>query len=1349
MHYFKGSNAFIVSGGAISSFLACLAYLCSGLASSAAPARERLPPVGQGFGQTIRYDHTNQTEAKPITGGKSDSLLTAQEQLTVWESMIDKAERDAHAGDLKAVEKGLRSACEYAIQCFGRTSIVHVVSSAKLASFYRDVQDFPAAEKHCREALLLLDSVDTGRDKYVFQTTLIQLESQISNGRLWKSYYDTAKQLITKGEWERAETTGQVALVLAEQYHGTNDVATAESLSLLAIVNAHARKWKQASELTMQVLTVYSNLYGADSESAHFHLVEYCTLLNEANRHADVVAILDWIAAPNDKRRVEPKLEMQMLHLLSLAYAAQQKRAEALGTLRKLRQCVIKAHGSNTVETAAIDYALATAANNAGDLTQADASCREGLHILEKLGQTNGAEYGMLLQSQAVISKRKQDQAWTVLQKGIELSEKMRAAPLTLTDDDVGRDGWTVLVFAARTRALAGKHDEAELLFKRAVNIASKALPASDVQLADLYKEYGVELGYQKKYTEAEQTLQRSLDILRLPHQTNQLALARSLATLAVLQLETGRYSQGEALLKEALDIISQEPEAELDDFSNMFQASGWLAANTGNHERARSLLGASLFLEEQKWGTNSLRLVSTLTGLAAAEMRNDNWFGAEAYCRRALAISKAQSKAWSNFIGSINPPARAEIIDALSSLGAVFAQGGKYDEAREIFSEAIELGEAGFGPNHLVTVPAQHGMACLIMKADGNTTLAEQMMRQALAVREKWLPPGHPELVSLIWDLALCKMVQGNAREALELYCRANQMEDMLTREIFSFSSESERVAFRESTEVHQDEFLSFCLDTLGSAGAETALNYLLRRKGIVLDSMIEDVHAVQQSADPDCRDILRQLRSLKSRIAQIVMSKPNVDKLESSQSEVERLTREAELLEKDLARKSARFRAGQAATQIGLTNILDAMEPGTALVEYVKYFRIGFELGSSNVPVDSRRFKYAAIVLEKDEANPVAIDLGDATGIEGLIEWHRDMLERLVSQHTSVVPLIRKSAMALEHAVWSPVKVRLRKAKRIYISPDGELNFVSFAGLCDKSGRFVLEDYDLSYVSSGRDLLRQPLPRAGTDKEGGAVVFAAPDYGGQPTLQEALPITRSAAFRSELADVRSFGGHRFGPLPQTKVEAGAIRELFGGHGAQVAVYVDEAASEARVKGTEGPRVLHFATHGFFLPDTGWDREGDESKTSRLENPMHRSGLALAGANRTLEGLAPAAGGEDGLLTAEEVAGLELGGTELVVLSACESGLGEAKAGEGVLGLRRAFVRAGAENLVLALWKVDDEAARRLMTGFYKRRLGGQAVWRALLEAQREMVVQERTAGREPNPFYWAPFVASGIGVQ
>jgi CHAT domain-containing protein len=691
--------------------------------------------------------------------------------------------------------------------------------------------------------------------------------------------------------------------------------------------------------------------------------------------------------------------------------------------------------------------------------------------------------------------------------------------------------------------------------------------------------------------------------------------------------------------------------------------------------------------------------------------------------------------------------------------LAGVLADRADFVGAAMIVRQVLKIRERLLGPEHPDTVLSLSNLGNLLL-ITGDYAAAESLIRSVLSVRERVLGEEHPDILLSVNSMAAVLAKLGDDQQTMALYRQGHTIEESLIENVFAVSSERERFAFLATQERERNAFLTFCVERMPGESAAEAIGYLLRRKGLVLDSLIGDADVARLSGDPELKDLVERQRQRRTRLATMAMSGPGEMVPEVYRAQMDTLRRESEEIEKELARKSARFRTGREMFRIGFPEVAAALPPGSALVEFAKYRSYNFEAKGREPRWGAER--YIAYVLRAGSDTPVLAKLGEADLIESAIRAHRAELAAFAARRGDTAKLNSTSA-ALHTAVWIPLKDALGDARRVYLSPDGELNFVSFAGLRDATGRFVLEDCDLSYVSSGRDLARAALRRETPGEAPGPVLFAAPDYGGTPTLQEALPFTRSAAFRSELADLRSFGGHRFNDLPQTRIEAQAIRNLFGKQDTAMTMYIGEAACEARVKATESPAILHLATHGFFLPESGWGREREEGlellrgfgmertvnlEKLRMENPMHRSGLALAGANLTLEGRAPD-GQEDGILTAEEVAGLELAGTRLVVLSACETGLGEARAGEGVLGLRRAFVRAGAENLVMTLWQVEDAATRRLMTDFYRRHLAGRPVRPALLEAQRHALAEQRQAGDEPNPFLWAGFVASGIGVE
>jgi len=288
----------------------------------------------------------------------------------------------------------------------------------------------------------------------------------------------------------------------------------------------------------------------------------------------------------------------------------------------------------------------------------------------------------------------------------------------------------------------------------------------------------------------------------------------------------------------------------------------------------------------------------------------------------------------------------------------------------------------------------------------------------------------------------------------------------------------------------------------------------------------------------------------------------------------------------------------------------------------------------------------------------------------------------------------------------------------------------------------RIAEETYDLRIVSSTKDLLRQPSQAASAT----AVLAGNPQFDLQEAQQRAATakLTPGQPASPAAAGLRSRDQQptALNPLPGTETEVRAITALLEVHKWQVRAYLQSAALEDTVKQVKAPRVLHVATHGFFLANQQAGRGSDAP--GLIEDPMLRSGLYFAGADRTLAGKPPTEL-EDGVLTAYEATGLNLQGTELVVLSACETGLGETQNGEGVFGLRRALQVAGAESVLMSMWSVPDRETQELMARFYTKWLDGMEKHLALRKAQIEMREAVRQRYGRDLPFYWGAFVLVG----
>lgn len=310
--------------------------------------------------------------------------------------------------------------------------------------------------------------------------------------------------------------------------------------------------------------------------------------------------------------------------------------------------------------------------------------------------------------------------------------------------------------------------------------------------------------------------------------------------------------------------------------------------------------------------------------------------------------------------------------------------------------------------------------------------------------------------------------------------------------------------------------------------------------------------------------------------------------------------------------------------------------------------------------------------------------------------------------------------------------------------------MGLVPFAALHDGQ-HFLVDSFDFTYLPSGRSLLPRPQEDSAP---GSMVVLADPDFSAPlqshapATGDEPAPAERALAAEPFFSTLRAELGQRAwapAPLPGTRQEAEAIQRLFP----QAQLFLGPEATKERLLHLPTPGILHLATHGFFLEDAPQvptsrgvgiiGALGEDSRAMRPPDPLLRSGLVLAGASAPASSGSAPPSAERALVTALEVAGLDLWGTQLVVLSACDTGRGDVHLGQGVYGLRRAFLVAGAETVVMSLWKVNDNTTRQLMEAYYRHLLAGQGRATALREAMLEL---RRT---QPHPHYWAPFLAMG----
>jgi CHAT domain-containing protein len=597
--------------------------------------------------------------------------------------------------------------------------------------------------------------------------------------------------------------------------------------------------------------------------------------------------------------------------------------------------------------------------------------------------------------------------------------------------------------------------------------------------------------------------------------------------------------------------------------------------------------------------------------------------------------------------------------------------------------------------------------------------------------------------------NLSLVYKAKGEYAKAVEFAGRANDVSELALSSILATGSEDQKQAYFNTLWGSTYGTVSLHVQSAPalSEAARLSLTTILRRKGRVLEAMRDLFRVLRQHADPNDTKRIDEIARARAELAARSLRGPaRGEDPQIHERDLAERHKAVSQIEESLASRYAAL--GLKQIPVTLEAVQGTLPLDAALVEYFVYR----PLDSLAKPGDRwGKERYVAYVLRR-RGDPGWADLGEAERIDRLARETR-------SKYASGDRAAAKSARELARLVVEPVRRLLGDATHVLLSPDGELNLVPFGALPDEHGKYLVKRYQFTYLSSGRDLLR--MNQIG-DAHEEATIMAAPDYGERERRPEPSSKDRDGerGFRSV-----DMGAVAFLPLPGTLAEANQLAATLG----KARVLTGAQATERALKTMHGPRLLHLATHGFFLDDlpapipqmsergishigtVGRPVAGAEAMqgitpmaqvlppptrpTVRLENPLLRSGLALAGANRRMSG------NDDGILTAMETMSLDLVGTQLVVLSACETGIGEVRNGEGVFGLRRAFVLAGAETQIMTLWKIDDEITARLMSEYYERIGKGEGRSGAMRAVVLRMLANPKTA----NPQYWASFIVSG----
>ena len=853
-----------------------------------------------------------------------------------------------------------------------------------------------------------------------------------------------------------------------------------------------------------------------------------------------------------------------------------------------------------------------------------------------------------------------------------------------------------------------GAYEKAESLYQRALEIRVAHGRHLDVattlnNLALLYQKTGA-------YAKSEPLLQQALAIREKFLGPSHPRIATVLNNLALLYEQTGAYAKAEQIYQRALAIRKIVPGPDHPIFGVTLGNLARLYRHTGAYEKAGPLYQRALEIFEDKLSSNHPDVAWALTNLAVHCQFLGDYAEAERLLERALAIRE-----------KVLGPKHPDTASALTHLAEIYLGTGAYTKAEPLLKRALAIQETVLGSNHPAVATTLNDVAGLYVET-GFYAKAQQLLQRVFEIRENTLGPEHPDTATTLRNSAWVYASTGEFARGELLLERAQKVYEANTRRFLLSGSEARKQAYLLGRKWSVHANVSFSLSHQVTRSTALGLTSVLQYKGRVLDAMSDSGARLRRSVAPEDRALFDQLSAVAQEYSTLTFRGPEKLSTEAYRERMDALAQEQEQLQTELSSRSAALR--EAVAPITLDGVRQALPADVVLVEWFRYEPFDPKA------IPSARWgapRYVAYLL-KHTGEPVVIDLGIAQTIEDHIPAFRTALSDPASDY------FKEAAGILFEKLIKPLRPHLAQSERLLLSPDGALNLVPFAALMDENGEYLLKHFELTYLTSGRDLLR--ITTESSPRES-AVVVANPDYGERPSgglpVEAGLEPTRSADLDRS--------GQIFPQLQGSADEAAALQSLLNLDAQHV--LTGDQATEARLRELHGPHILHLATHGFFLNDlqirASLKRVGFSDEIAPLflsENPLLRSGLALAGANARRSGEK-----DDGILTAAEAAQLDLLGTQLVVLSACETGLGTVQTGEGVYGLRRALVLAGAQTQVVSLWKVRDTAARELMVDYYQCLLKGEGRSGALRAAQRAMIANPA----RQHPCYWAAFITIG----
>ncbi|WP_375581201.1 tetratricopeptide repeat protein [Marivirga tractuosa] len=863
-----------------------------------------------------------------------------------------------------------------------------------------------------------------------------------------------------------------------------------------------------------------------------------------------------------------------------------------------------------------------------------------------------------------------------------------------------------------------GDYDLAESYFKDAAFIFNSIFDKDHENNARTYENLGAVAQSRSQYRKADSLYQLAEKTYINSLGESHPALLNVNSKLALVKLAEAEYPKAERYFRKTLElsrtIFGNQSVAYADALSGM----GLYYQSTGNLKEAKSNLEKAINIYTEKLGKLHPSYVTSIENLSSIYQSEGNVEKALPLLNEALEMD--------SIIYGVRHPKYATTLHNLASL---YLSNGDFEKAEDYYEKSLVIDEAVYGVGNPVFASTQYNLAVLYQKQEQHEK-ADSLFSKVTKLRKEVLGENHPDYIFTLYGWGILKQVENEIDSAYALLNSSVNSYLFLFKEYFPSMSESEKSAFYHKVNPVFEGYKDFAIENYQSIPKlkEDLFDLQLTTKAMLLNASAKMRNQILNSDDEGLISLFNAWLDEKEKAIQYYSY--TKEELKAKNINLNELEASINSREKELSLKSSLFNEGFGTDSINWRKLKESLAPNTGVVELV---RVKKSLKNDSII-------YAGLILTAEMDEPEIAVLQEGRRIE----------QQYFNAYQNLIKFKLMDNISYEN-LWEWVDQKIPEGlDKLYISPDGIYNKININTLFSENlEQYLLEKENIRIITSARDLIKNDTKLSPNDSSNhpsmteknslskneypSLVLIGSPDFS-LGRADDELTLTAE-----NIGLMRSFSGG-IPALPGTKVEINAIDSMTTANNWKVSKYMEAEANEILIDSITAPNILHIASHGFFKTYDADKKISGVENQGKEENPLLRSGILLSGASIGLAGGLPYENSfEDGLLTAYETMNLNLDGTELVVLSACETGLGDVKNGEGVYGLQRAFLVAGADNLIMSLWTVNDYTTQLLMTEFYKHWTEGDDKFTAFRKAQ--MKIKEEF----PQPYYWAAFTIIG----